>query len=113
MGISNKNKKKYLTLSKYASNGGLRDYLSEEKQETIDEEAKVQALKEQMFNQAGVHDDEKETGEKKMSPVKKKMWTMILTTTMKMMTIMRKNILMTETMMEWMMQEMTRQHFKE
>lgn len=68
MGISNKNKKKYLTLSKYASNGGLRDYLSEEKQETIDEEAKVQALKEQMFNQAGVHDDEKETGEKEDVP---------------------------------------------
>lgn len=57
-----------MTLSKYASNGGLRDYLSEEKQETIDEEAKVQALKEQMFNQAGVHDDEKETGEKEDVP---------------------------------------------
>ena len=70
MGISNKNKKKYLTLSKFASNGGLREYLSEEKQETIDEQAKVQALKEQMFNQANVNDDGKEagTGEKEDVP---------------------------------------------
>ncbi|CAL1207287.1 unnamed protein product [Candida parapsilosis] len=49
---------------------GLREYLSEEKQETIDEQAKVQALKEQMFNQANVNDDGKEagTGEKEDVP---------------------------------------------
>ncbi|KAI5948754.1 RPC31 [Candida theae] len=69
MGVSNKNKKKFLTLSKFASNGGLRDYLSEEKQESADEQAKVQALKEQMFNQVGVQDEDKEgSGEKEDVP---------------------------------------------
>ena len=52
MGITNKDKKKFLSLSKFHSNGGLREFLSNEQIENMDEEAKVKAMKERMLSLA-------------------------------------------------------------
>ncbi|KAI5950737.1 RPC31 [Candida jiufengensis] len=59
MGISNKNKNKYLSLSKFSSNGGLKEYLSESKQEDLDSEAKAQAIKDQFLNKLNNEVDNK------------------------------------------------------
>ncbi|EER36087.1 conserved hypothetical protein [Candida tropicalis MYA-3404] len=58
MGISNKDKKKILALSKFHSNGGLREFLSNEQIENMDEEAKVKAMQERMLNLANAADND-------------------------------------------------------
>ncbi|RCK58823.1 DNA-directed RNA polymerase III subunit RPC7 [Candida viswanathii] len=64
MGISNKDKKKILALSKFHSNGGLREFLSNEQIENMDEEAKVKAMQERMLSLANAAegDEHKEDG---------------------------------------------------
>ncbi|CAI5755558.1 unnamed protein product [Candida verbasci] len=57
MGITNKNKKKLLALSKFKSKGGLREFLSDEKQEDLKDEEKVKQLQQQMLNM--IEDDNK------------------------------------------------------
>lgn len=47
MGITNKHdKKKFLLLSKFKSNGGLKQILSNEKLENLDEQSKLNSMKE-------------------------------------------------------------------
>lgn len=62
MGISNKEKKKIIPLSKFKSNGGLKEFLSSEQVENMDEEEKVKAMKEKMLNMINTedNDDQKE-----------------------------------------------------
>lgn len=64
MGVSSK-QKKLLSLSKFKSGGGLREFLSSEKHESMKEEEKLKALKEQMLNQVGADDDEGDRKEDK------------------------------------------------
>ncbi|CAK9436435.1 uncharacterized protein LODBEIA_P09930 [Lodderomyces beijingensis] len=64
MGISSKQKKKILSLSKFNSNGGLREFMSDEKNHQLEEEAKLKALKEQMLSQVGHDDDDHKDDEK-------------------------------------------------
>ncbi|KAI5966722.1 RPC31 [Candida pseudojiufengensis] len=58
MGISNKNKKKYLS-SKFAANGGIEEFLSEEKLANMDAEAKAKSIREEMMNKISNEDDNK------------------------------------------------------
>lgn len=51
MGITNKrDKKKFLLLSKFKSNGGLKQILSNEKLENLDEQSKLDSMKEKMLS---------------------------------------------------------------
>ncbi|CQB89554.1 DNA-directed RNA polymerase III subunit Rpc31 [Chlamydia trachomatis] len=63
MGITNKHdKKKFLLLSKFKSNGGLKQILSNEKLENLDEQSKLNSMKEKMLsmidNSVNVNDDD-------------------------------------------------------
>lgn len=63
MGITNKHdKKEFLLLSKFKSNGGLKQILSNEKLENLDEQSKLNSMKEKMLsmidNSVNVNDDD-------------------------------------------------------
>ncbi|KAI3403825.2 RPC31 [Candida oxycetoniae] len=69
MGVSSKQKRKLLSLSKFKSNGGLRQFVSEERKEIVDEDEKTKSkeLTEQLFNQFGNDDDNKEDNKEEHS----------------------------------------------
>ncbi|KAL6454340.1 RPC31 DNA-directed RNA polymerase III subunit RPC7 [Candida maltosa Xu316] len=59
MGITNKEKKKILALSKFKSNGGLKEFLSTKEIEDMNEAEKAKAMAQELLNIADDHDDHK------------------------------------------------------